>query len=139
MSDVKAKVVLITGASSGIGQACARHLARRGYRVFGTSRQPQPVAEEPFGMIPMDVTDEDSARQGVATVLARAGRLDAVVNNAGFGFGRAVEDTSIDEARELFETKSTTTRSTRASRRDPSPKWFERSYRRNLVRRLHSK
>jgi NAD(P)-dependent dehydrogenase (short-subunit alcohol dehydrogenase family) len=104
MGDVKPKVVLITGASSGIGQACARHLARRGYQVFGTSRRPQPGAEESFEMIPMDVTDEDSVRQGVATVLARAGRLDVVVNNAGFGFGGAVEDTSIDEAQELFET-----------------------------------
>ena len=104
MGDTKPKVVLITGASSGIGQACARHLARRGYQVFGTSRRPQPGAEEPFEMIPMDVTDENSVRQGVATVLARADRLDAVVNNAGFGFGGAVEDTSIDEAREMFET-----------------------------------
>jgi NAD(P)-dependent dehydrogenase (short-subunit alcohol dehydrogenase family) len=103
MGDVNPKVVLITGASSGIGQACARHLGRRGYQVFGTSRRPQPRAEEPFELIPMDVTDEDSIHQGVATVLARAGRLDAVVNNAGFGFGGAVEDTSIDEAREMFE------------------------------------
>ncbi len=104
MGDSKPKVVLITGASSGIGQACARHLARRGYQVFGTSRRPRLGAEEPFEMIPMDVTDEDSVRQGVATVLARAGRLDAAVNNAGFGFGGAVEDTSIDEAQETFDT-----------------------------------
>ena len=104
MGDVKPKVVLITGASSGIGQACARHLAERGYRVFGTSRRPQPGTEDPFEMIAMDVTDEDSVRQGLATVLARAGRLDVVVNNAGFGFGGAVEDTSIGEAQELFET-----------------------------------
>jgi NAD(P)-dependent dehydrogenase (short-subunit alcohol dehydrogenase family) len=104
MGDAKPKVVLITGASSGIGQACARHLARRGYQVFGTSRRPRPGAEEPFEMIPMDVTNDDSVRQGVAAVLAKAGRLDAVVNNAGFGFGGAVEDTSIDEAREIFET-----------------------------------
>jgi NAD(P)-dependent dehydrogenase (short-subunit alcohol dehydrogenase family) len=104
MKDAKSKVVLITGASSGIGQACARHLARRGHRVFGTSRRPQAGAEEPFEMIPMDVTDEDSVRQGVATVLARAGQLDVVVNNAGFGFGGAVEDTSIDEAQQMFDT-----------------------------------
>jgi NAD(P)-dependent dehydrogenase (short-subunit alcohol dehydrogenase family) len=104
MGDVKPKVVLITGASSGIGQACARHLARRGYQVFGTSRRPRPGPEEPFEMIRMDVTDEDSVSQGVATVLERAGRLDVVVNNAGFGFGGAVEDTSLDEAREMFET-----------------------------------
>jgi NAD(P)-dependent dehydrogenase (short-subunit alcohol dehydrogenase family) len=104
MGDVKSKVVLITGASSGIGKACARHLARRGYRVFGTSRRPQPGADERFEMIPMDVTDDDSVRKGVATVLARSGRLDVVVNNAGFGFGGAVEDTSVDESREIFET-----------------------------------
>jgi NAD(P)-dependent dehydrogenase (short-subunit alcohol dehydrogenase family) len=55
-------------------------------------------------MIPMDVTDEDSVRQGVATVLERAGRLEVVVNNAGFGFGGAVEDTSIDEAQQIFDT-----------------------------------
>jgi NAD(P)-dependent dehydrogenase (short-subunit alcohol dehydrogenase family) len=103
MDDVKPKVVLITGASSGIGQACARQLARREYRVFGTSRRPQARAEEPFPMISMDVTDEDSVREGVAMVLAQAGRLDAVVNNAGFGFGGAVEDTSIDEAQEMFD------------------------------------
>jgi NAD(P)-dependent dehydrogenase (short-subunit alcohol dehydrogenase family) len=104
MSGVKPKVVLITGASSGIGQACARHLAQQRYQVFGTSRRPQPGAEEPFDMIPMDVTDDDSVRQGVAMVLTRSGRLDVVVNNAGFGFAGAVEDTSIDEARKLFET-----------------------------------
>jgi len=104
MRDEKPKAVLITGASSGIGQACARRLAQRGHQVFGTSRRPQPDAEEPFEWIAMDVTDDESVREGVATVLARAGRLDVVVNNAGFGFVGAAEDTSIDEAREIFET-----------------------------------
>jgi short-subunit dehydrogenase len=55
-------------------------------------------------MIPMDVTDEDSVSRGVATVLARFGRLGVVVNNAGFGLAGAVEDTSMDEAKEIFET-----------------------------------
>jgi NAD(P)-dependent dehydrogenase (short-subunit alcohol dehydrogenase family) len=104
MADAKRRVVLITGASSGIGQACARRLARRGYRVFGTSRWPQAGAEEPFEMIAMDVTDADSVQEGVATIVARSGRLDVVANNAGFGFAGAVEDTSIEEAREIFET-----------------------------------
>lgn len=104
MGDVRPRVVLITGASSGIGQACARRLARRGYRVFGTSRRPQPEAEEAFEMIRMDVTDDDSVREGFATVLERSGRIDVVVNNAGYGLAGAVEDTSIDEAREQFET-----------------------------------
>jgi NAD(P)-dependent dehydrogenase (short-subunit alcohol dehydrogenase family) len=104
MADIKRKTVLITGASSGIGQACARRLAQRGYEVFGTSRRPQAEADVPFEMIPMDVTDDDSVREGVATVVARSGRLGVVVNNAGFGFAGAVEDTSIDEARRIFET-----------------------------------
>ena len=65
---VTGKVVFITGASSGNGQACARRLARRGYQVFGTSRRPPPEAEEPFEMITMDVTDETSVRQAVAIV-----------------------------------------------------------------------
>ncbi len=104
MSDVEKRVVLITGASSGIGQACARRLASRGYRVFGTSRRPQAGEAEPFEMIRMDVTDDGSVRDGVAAVLARAGRLDVTVNNAGIGFAGAIEDTSLDEARELFET-----------------------------------
>jgi NAD(P)-dependent dehydrogenase (short-subunit alcohol dehydrogenase family) len=98
------RVVLITGASSGIGQACARHLARQGYRVFGTSRRPEGVTGEPFEMIPMDVTDDDSVRRGVEEVLRRAGRLDVLVNNAGFGIAGAVEDTSVEEAREQMET-----------------------------------
>ncbi len=96
------KTVLITGASSGIGQACARYLAARGYHVLGTSRRPQ-VGSEPFEMIQMDVTDDESVRRGVQQVLEKAGRIDAVVNNAGWGFGGSVEDTSLQEAHELFE------------------------------------
>jgi NAD(P)-dependent dehydrogenase (short-subunit alcohol dehydrogenase family) len=104
MVDSEAKVVLITGASSGMGQACARHLARRGYRVFGTSRRRQDDAQEPFEWIQMDVDDDASVRQGVDAVLGRAGRLDVVVNNAAFGIAGAVEDTSIEEAKAQFET-----------------------------------
>lgn len=99
---MNAQVVLITGASSGIGQACARHLARQGYRVFGTSRRPEATAE--FEMISMDVTDDESVRQGVEEVMRRAGRLDILVNNAGFGIAGAVEDTSPEEAIAQLET-----------------------------------
>lgn len=97
------RVVLITGASSGIGEACARHLAKRGYLVYGTSRHPSGE-EGLFRMIRMDVDDDRSVASGIAQVLQDAGRLDVIVNNAGFGFAGAIEDTSIEEVRALFET-----------------------------------
>jgi len=102
------KVVLITGASSGIGKACAEHLAQRGHRVFGTSRRaPFPPKAARSGsprMIRMDVDQDDSVKQGVDFILQEAGRLDVVVNNAGFGIAGSVEDTSIGEAKGQFET-----------------------------------
>jgi NAD(P)-dependent dehydrogenase (short-subunit alcohol dehydrogenase family) len=98
-------VVLVTGASSGIGEACARHLAGRGFRVFGTSRRgagaPGPEGVE---MVAMDVDDDASVEGAVAAVLERAGRMDAVVNNAGWALAGAVEDTTADEARAQLET-----------------------------------
>ncbi len=96
-------VVLITGASSGFGKACADYLAQRGYRVFGTSRRPAP-AGLPFTMLPMDVCDDASVQRGVQAVLEQAGRIDVVVNNAGMGIAGSVEDTSIEEARIQMET-----------------------------------
>ena len=92
MATNRERVVLITGASSGIGKACADHLYRRGYRVYGTSRRaPRPsevpvvTADQPttVRMISMDVTSDESVEQGVQWILAREGRLDVVVNNAG--------------------------------------------------------
>lgn len=103
MAQGTSEVVLITGASSGIGRACAHHLARRGYRVYGTSRRAE-VELDGVSMSPMDVNDEASVRQGVERVLQEAGRLDVVVNNAGFGIAGAVEDTTVEEAKAQFET-----------------------------------
>lgn len=108
------RIVLITGASSGIGRACASHLHQRGYRVYGTSRhappltpeQPQPTSSpsQSFALIRMDVDVDSSVQRGVEWVLDREGRLDVVVNNAGFGIAGAIEDTSIEEARSQLET-----------------------------------
>jgi len=100
------RVVLITGATSGIGRACAELLASSGWRVFGTGRS-LSSALPPAGhveMVEMDVDDDASVHAGVATVIAKAGRLDAVINNAGFSMRGAVEDTAIVEAKAIFET-----------------------------------
>lgn len=97
------KVILITGASAGIGRASALELARQGHRVYGTSRTLRGVTDE-FTMLPMDVDDAASVQAAVKTVLDREGRIDVVVNNAGFGYSGSVEDTAIEEARDIFET-----------------------------------
>jgi short-subunit dehydrogenase len=96
-------VALVTGASSGFGELTAKRLAREGYRVFGTSRGPHsgyPGVE----MLRMDVDDDASVTRCVADVLARSGRVDLLVNNAGRAMLGACEETSASEARALFET-----------------------------------
>lgn len=99
------RVVLVTGASSGIGEACARHLAAHGFRVFGTSRRAAASpADGGIEMLEMDVDSDASVDRAVRTLLDRAGRINAVVNNAGWALAGSVEDTSADEARAQMET-----------------------------------
>jgi NAD(P)-dependent dehydrogenase (short-subunit alcohol dehydrogenase family) len=98
-------VVLVTGASSGNGAAIAVLLAQHGYRVFGTSRQPAEAQRASgFDLLELDVRSEESAHACVAAVLERAGRLDVLVNNAGYELAGAIEETSLDEARAQFDT-----------------------------------
>ena len=89
-------VALISGASRGIGLLTARLLHERGYRVFGTARRPEG-ASAPFRMLPLDVTDGASVQAAVAAVIAEAGRLDVLVNNAGYDLYGAAEDTPFAE------------------------------------------
>ena len=98
------KTVLVTGASSGIGRSIATHLAQHGYRVFGTSRQPQAEVESGLHMLPLDVTDDASVVACVATVLEQAGKLDVLVNNAGVDLVGAVEETALTDAKWIFDT-----------------------------------
>lgn len=98
------KTILITGASSGIGRSTAVYLAQQGYTVFGTSRSPTAENTDGFTMLRLDVTDESSAQQCVAAVIERAGSLDVLVNNAGVDLAGAIEETTLEEARWIFET-----------------------------------
>lgn len=97
-------VVLITGASSGLGQATARLLARSGYAVFGTSRSPSLAATMPaVEMVPLDVRDDESVRACVDVVAARTGRVDVLINNAGQELAGALEEISSEEVRAQFD------------------------------------
>ncbi len=114
MSDRNLQAVLITGASSGIGRACALRLASHGWRVIGTTRQSaETVAfdlrselppDAQLQVITMDVDDGASVDSAVERVLAMTNRLDGVVNCAGFGIAGAAEATSDEDAKAIFET-----------------------------------
>jgi NAD(P)-dependent dehydrogenase (short-subunit alcohol dehydrogenase family) len=90
-------VVLITGASSGIGAACAELLTQQGFRVYGSSRNPD-FRPKAFRAVPMDVTNDSSVAAAVSRVLDEAGSIDILINNAGCGLAGAVEDTATEEA-----------------------------------------
>jgi NAD(P)-dependent dehydrogenase (short-subunit alcohol dehydrogenase family) len=98
------RVALVTGASSGIGASTAAALAEAGYRVFGTSRQPEAGGARGVEMLALDVQSDPSVAACLQQVLAAAGRLDVLVNNAGVGQNSLVEETSLEQARFLFET-----------------------------------
>ena len=105
MTNGPRRVVLITGASSGIGRATAELLAGRGYQVFGGVRAAattHPLAG--VALVPLDVRDEASVKACVEEVRSRAGRIDVLMNNAGVNLVGAVEETSIGQAQALFDT-----------------------------------
>lgn len=100
------KVVLVTGASSGIGLAAAVELARAGHEVYGGARrvaEMQPLVEAGGHALELDVTDEASMTRTVAAVVDAEGRIDVLVNNAGYGSYGAVEDVPMEEARRQVE------------------------------------
>ena len=98
-------VALVTGASSGIGAATAEKLAKAGYKVYGTSRRGAQAGQRSYEMLALDVTNDESVAAAVAELMRREGRIDLLVNNAGFGVAPAgAEESSIEQARSIFDT-----------------------------------
>jgi NAD(P)-dependent dehydrogenase (short-subunit alcohol dehydrogenase family) len=103
MNQTNPGVALVTGASTGIGHATAKALENAGFRVFGTSRRAVAKRSDGVTLLTCDVTDDASVAKLVDDVLAEAGRLDLLVNNAGIGLLGGAEESSIDQAQSLFD------------------------------------
>jgi len=105
MSKKELGVAIVTGASSGIGQATAELLANSGYKVYGTSRKEVPPAQRSYKMITLDVNSEASIEAAIKEVVNIEGRIDLVVNNAGFGVTPGgAEESSMEQTKMIFDT-----------------------------------
>jgi NAD(P)-dependent dehydrogenase (short-subunit alcohol dehydrogenase family) len=103
MTKTNADVAVVTGASTGIGRATAIALKKAGFTVFGTSRRPVPAPDDGITMLTCDVTDEASVARLIEEVIARAGGIDLLVNNAGIGLLGGAEESSIAQAQALLD------------------------------------
>ena len=104
-SPIANQVTLVTGASTGIGREIAQLLAQRGARVFGTARNPKSASPVPgVEFVRMDVTDDASVSEAIQGIVQKAGPIEVLVNNAGYGLIGALEETTLQEARDQFET-----------------------------------
>lgn len=105
MTEISLKTAFITGASSGIGKAAALALSKAGYRVIGTSRKATPgEVRDSIRMIACDVTDDASVAKAVALAHSELGRIDLLVNNAGYALSGAAEESSTEQVRLQFDT-----------------------------------
>jgi NAD(P)-dependent dehydrogenase (short-subunit alcohol dehydrogenase family) len=96
-------VAIVTGASGGIGEASARALQAAGYRVLGTYRRPPATRSPGIEYLACDVTSDESVQTAIGQVLAKAGRIDLLVNNAGVGLVAGAEESSVEQAKSLFD------------------------------------
>jgi NAD(P)-dependent dehydrogenase (short-subunit alcohol dehydrogenase family) len=102
---IQGSIALVTGASSGIGEATAARLALAGYKVCGTSRRKAPLGPRSFEMVALDVTSDESVEATVRELVRANGRIDLLVNNAGFSIAPAgAEESSMAQARSIFDT-----------------------------------
>lgn len=102
---MKSKIAIVTGASSGIGEATAALLANSGYKVYGTSRKAAQANQRSYEMIALDVNSEESIEAALKEVVRIEGRIDLLVNNAGFGVAPGgAEESSIEQTKMIFDT-----------------------------------
>jgi short-subunit dehydrogenase len=102
---MKSKIAIVTGASSGIGEATAELLANSGYKVYGTSRKGAQIAQRSYQMIALDVNSEESIEAAIKEIIKIEGRIDLVVNNAGFGVAPGgAEESTIEQTKMIFDT-----------------------------------
>lgn len=104
--DKDKEIVLITGASSGIGLEVALKLLNKGYTVYGAARRTElmkPIQESGGNIIPLDFYDEKSISSTINTIIQKEGHIDVLINNAGFGLGGAIETVSMEDAKKQFE------------------------------------
>jgi len=103
MNRKNSPVTIVTGATAGIGLATADLLKKEGYTVYGTSRRPESDSQNGIAMLACDVTRDDSVASVIAEVIRRSGRIDLLVNNAGFGLIAGAEESSIEQAKSVFD------------------------------------
>ena len=100
------QVILITGASSGIGFDAARMLAQQGHKVYAAARRTElmePLREYGVNIVKMDLTNEDSMHEGVQRIVETEGTIDTLINNAGYGYFGAIENVTMEEARRQLD------------------------------------
>ena len=97
------KVILVTGASSGLGLACAKALSAQGHTVYGTSRNIGRVSDAAFHPLQMDVTDDESVQIAIKTILQTEGKIDVLINNAGNGITGPLYAMPVELAKKQFE------------------------------------
>ncbi len=99
------RVVLITGASTGIGRSIAEHLAKHHFTVFGTSRTPEAMnPPSNWNLVQLDVRSDESVEHCIKDILNHTGHLDVLINNAGYGLDGALEEATLDQVKSQFET-----------------------------------
>lgn len=103
MTEKNRPVAIVTGATAGIGLATADLLKKEGYTVYGTSRRPGNNIQNGIAMLACDVTRDESVASVIKEVMRRSGRIDLLVNNAGFGLIAGAEESSIEQAKSIFD------------------------------------